>query len=33
MVHVPALPGFGLALDERTYSDAVRAHGFAVQVG
>ena len=33
MVHVPALPGFGLALDERTYTEAVRADGFTVEIG
>jgi len=33
VVHVPALPGFGLALDERTYSEAIRADGFTVEIG
>jgi L-rhamnonate dehydratase len=33
MVHVPDLPGFGLALDEEAYAEAVRADGFVVQIG
>ncbi|MBN1579153.1 MAG: mandelate racemase [Anaerolineae bacterium] len=33
MVNVPALPGFGLALDEQVYEKAVRERGFVIEEG